>query len=81
MSSYFSLNFTGSYSSLQKFFDNQGWIYEIKQVAPNKALVKTSEESGEELTFFQNSENDFNIKYENVNIFKYSSLKFLKASS
>jgi hypothetical protein len=67
MSAYFSLNYTGSYTSLQNFFDSQGWKYEMKQVATNKALLKTSDEYSEEMRFFVNSESDtFNVKYDNV---------------
>ena len=70
MSSYFSLNFTGSYSLLQNFFDSKGWKCEMKQVAPNKALIKTSDENAEEMRFFANTEDStYNVKYENVNVF------------
>ncbi len=83
MSLYFSLNFTGSYSSLQNFFHSKGWQCEMKQVAPNKALVKTSDdEYREEMRFFVSTQDStYNVKYENVKVFLYSSMKYLKANT
>jgi hypothetical protein len=67
MSSFFSLNFTGSFDSLQNFFDGQRWNFEIKQISNSKAILKTSNENTEELRFFVNTDNDtYNVKYHNV---------------
>ena len=67
MSSYYSLNFTGSFESLQNFLTNQGWRYEIKKISNNKAILKISDDNAEELKFFSNTDNEtYNVKYENV---------------
>jgi hypothetical protein len=72
MSSYFSLNFTGSFTSLQKLFDSREWKYEIKQISNNKAFLKTSDEISEEIKYFANTTNEtYNVKYENVTIFLF----------
>ncbi len=67
MSSYYSLDYTGSFESLQNFFTSQGWRYEIKHISNNKSILKTYDDNAKELRFFSNTDNEtYNIKYENV---------------
>ena len=56
MSSYFSIEFIGSYSNLQEFIKNKDWTYDIKKVSNNKAFIKLPENLSEELLFFDNSD-------------------------
>ena len=53
MSTFISLEYTGSYSNLMSFFDSKGFKFDVKPVSPNKILIKLSEEQADELKFFK----------------------------
>ena len=52
MSTFISLEFTGSYSNLMSFFDSKGFKFDVKPVSPNKILIKLPADMVEDLTFF-----------------------------
>ena len=66
MSLYFSIDYTGQYKSLQNFFTNQGWKFEMKNISSNRVLLKTTDECAEEIKYFANSQNEEGVKYNNV---------------
>ena len=69
MSTYFSIEYTGSTSGFTKFIEQKEWNVEIKQVAANKVFVKTSSDIAEEILFFNGSDiNDMGGRIERVKL-------------
>jgi hypothetical protein len=67
MSTYFSIEYTGSSFGFTKFIELKEWNVEIKHVGANKVLVKTSADVAEEILFFNGSEiNDMGGRIERV---------------
>jgi hypothetical protein len=67
MSSYFSIEYTGSSFAFTRFIDSKEWNVEMKHVAANKVFIKANSDVAEEILFFNGSEfNDTGGKIERV---------------
>jgi hypothetical protein len=68
MSSYFSIEYTGSSAGFNRFVAQKDWNIDIKHVNTGKVLVKAPQDIAEEILFFNGSDIDeLNGKIERVN--------------
>jgi len=57
-SKYFSIEYSGTYSNIQKFLTTRDWNSNVKNVCGNKLFLKLSENSVEELKYHKDMEID-----------------------
>jgi hypothetical protein len=67
MSTYFSIEYTGSSFAFCKFIESKEWNVDMKHVGANKVFIKTSSDIAEEILFFNGSDiNDMGGRIERV---------------
>jgi hypothetical protein len=53
MSRFLAVEFTGSLTGVNKFFESKGWSFETKHVSDHKIYIRVPEDLEDEVTFFK----------------------------